>query len=175
YHPGHAWAMPEGDGVVRVGMDDFAHKLLGAAEAVRLPEVGSRLQQGGKGWQMKVRSQPIDMLSPVGGEVTAVNDYAIENPDRLGEDPYGKDWLVKIHVAETTSAFKNLLSGRFARAWMDATVSALRQKMGRNLGTLLQDGGLPVSGFAVTLSPDDWTKIAEDFFLCKPEGADPGP
>ncbi|MBI2072487.1 MAG: hypothetical protein HYT81_05535 [Gemmatimonadetes bacterium] len=51
FHQGHAWVLPESEDVVRVGMDDFAQKLLGRAAGFVLPEVGARLAPGERGWQ----------------------------------------------------------------------------------------------------------------------------
>ena len=48
---------------------------------------------------------------------------------------------------------------------MDKTADELREKMGGELGTVYQDGGLPVSGIAKALSPDAWDKIASEFLL----------
>lgn len=72
YHQGHSWAAPETGNVVRVGIDDFAQKLLGKPNAVDLPRCGARLEQGESGWKLQIDSKSIDMLSPVDGEVLAV-------------------------------------------------------------------------------------------------------
>ena len=60
---------------------------------------------------------------------------------------------------------KNLLSGKVAVAWMGETVNNLRARMAGELGIVMQDGGLPVSGFAKELSPENWDKMAADFFM----------
>jgi hypothetical protein len=44
-HRGHAWAVVEKEGLVRVGLDDFSQRLLGAADEVRLPEIGKSYYQ----------------------------------------------------------------------------------------------------------------------------------
>ena len=49
YHPGHAWALRESPKLVRVGLDDFAARLLGGIEQVELPARGRWLRQGEKG------------------------------------------------------------------------------------------------------------------------------
>src|SRR3990172_5631590 len=54
YHPGHTWAIPVGANRVRVGVDDFAQKLLGTAQAIALPPVGARLDRGKPGWTLEV-------------------------------------------------------------------------------------------------------------------------
>jgi len=49
YHPGHAWARAERPGLVTVGMDDFAQKLVGPIAEVSLPHVGARVSAGRAG------------------------------------------------------------------------------------------------------------------------------
>jgi glycine cleavage system H lipoate-binding protein len=163
YHPGHTWAQAVGGDVVRVGMDDFAQRLLGKPESIQLPSPGTRLTQGRKGWQLAVRSQPVDMLSPVSGEIVAVNPNLAQAPGLVNEDPYGEGWLFEVRVPDAKVLKRNLISGRFAKAWMSETMSALRERMGGELGPVLQDGGTLVSGFALELSPDRWHELAAEF------------
>jgi len=163
YHQGHTWVAPEDDGVVRVGLDDFAQKLVGVAQRVDVPGVGSRVEQGEKGVKLSVDTKSIDLLSPVGGEVLAINEEVLRSPELINEDPYGKGWLFKVRVPRLSANLKNLLSGRLARVWMDGTVTSLRRRMEGELGPVLQDGGVPVTGIAKDLSPDEWEEIAADF------------
>ncbi len=167
YHQGHTWAQPEEDNVVKVGIDDFAQKFLGKPEAFDMPKPGTRITQGENAWKLLVDSKPIDMLSPVNGEVISVNESVIQNPDLLSQDPYNNGWLVKVKVDKLNSNLKNLLSGRVAVAWMENTVNLLRSKMSGELGMVLQDGGFPVAGFAKELSPDSWEDVAAEFFMSK--------
>jgi len=164
YHQGHAWARPDGEKTVTVGLDDFAQKLVGTPQAVTLPAVGSRVEQGEEGWRLAIGSKSVAMLSPVSGEVVEVNREVLDSPALLGKDPY-EGWLMKVRVPRMRPALRNLLSGELAAAWLQETVTALRQRMSGNLGMVLQDGGMPVSGFAANLSPDAWEEIAAEFFL----------
>jgi len=163
YHQGHTWAAPEEDGVVRVGLDDFAQKLLGVAQSVDVPGVGSTVEQGEKGVKLCVDSKSIEVLSPVGGEVLAINEEVLRSPGLINEDPYGKGWLFKVRVPRLSANLRNLLSGRLARVWMDGTVKSLKRRMEGDLGPVLQDGGVPVIGIAKELSPDEWEDVAADF------------
>ena len=163
YHQGHTWAAPEEDGVVRVGLDDFAQKLVGVPQRIHVPLVGSRVEQGEKGVKLSVDTKSIDLLSPVGGEVLAINEEVLRSPQLINEDPYGKGWLFKVRVPRLSANLRNLLSGRLALVWMDGTVTALKRRMEGELGPVLQDGGVPVTGIAKDLSPDQWEDIAADF------------
>src|SRR5579863_5548772 len=48
YHPGHTWALSESPNLVRIGVDDFASKLIGKIEHVTLPQRGQWIRQGQK-------------------------------------------------------------------------------------------------------------------------------
>lgn len=165
FHQGHAWAVPGNGGVMTVGMDDFAQKLLGRPGSIDLPAVGARVKQGERGWEVEVHSKSIPMLSPVDGEVIAVNSEVLESPEIVCSDPYERGWLMKVRVGNTGAAVKNLLSGRLARSWIGATVENLRQLRAGELGILMPDGGIPVEGFVRVLSPDRWDEIARQLLL----------
>ncbi len=169
YHQGHSWVMPEARDLVKVGIDDFAQKLLGKPKALELPNIGAKLRQGEVGWKVGVDSKSIEMLSPVSGEVVAVNKEILQNPELINQDPYGKGWLMMIKPNNMTANFKNLLTGRLATAWMEATADALWRRMGSDLGVVYQDGGVVVSGIAKALSPDGWDKLAKEFLLTAEE------
>lgn len=49
---------------------------------------------------------------------------------------------------------------------MQDTVDALRGRIATSeLGVVHQDGGIPVSGIAKNLAPDEWDKVAREFLL----------
>lgn len=165
YHQGHGWLRPEPDSIGVVGMDDFAHKLVGPVDAVELPGVGARLAQGDKAWSLVVGSVKIPMLSPVDGEVVAVNPEALRSPAALGADPYGKGWLFKVRSPRIAADIRNLLSGKLARAWMENALGTLHPMNPEHLGPVLQDGGLPVEGLARILGGDRWDELARTHLL----------
>lgn len=162
FHRGHTWALPIGNGVFRVGIDDFAQRLLGPPKALRLPVVGQKLEEGLPGWTVQVDGQALSLLSPLDGEVTATNDQALLNPAVVCDDPYGKGWLLEVKPKHPEKTSVNLLNGNIARAWMDDAASNLSRMMGPTLGPVLQDGGIPVSGFARELAGEEWPKLARE-------------
>jgi len=171
FHPGHTWARPEGDGVFRVGMDGFALRMLGRPEALHLPSPGTRLEAGEAGWRLTVGGHDLSLLSPVGGEVVAVNPEAEADPGRLGDDPYRSGWLLAMRAHRPGRTMRNLLSGKLARAWMDESFDRVSHRLLPQLGALLQDGGEPVEGFARVLDPEHWPAIAAEMLLtAEPDG-----
>ncbi len=165
YHQGHSWAMPENTEVVRVGIDDFAQKLLGKPTDIQLPKVGSRIVQGEKAWKLQFNGKSINILSPVNGKVVEINKDILHEPELLNKDPYQKGWLLKIKPSKLKTDEKNLLSGVLAKAWIENTVDKLSTRITGDFGVVLQDGGLPVTGFAKEISPINWDQLAREFLL----------
>jgi glycine cleavage system H lipoate-binding protein len=164
-HRGHTWAVPEGNRVFRIGMDEFAHRLVGQPSSFRLPKPGTRLAQGEIGWQVAVNGDSVDLLSPVNGKVVAVNQSATKSPSRTSDDPYGDGWLLKVEVPSNRATLRNLLPSHLASAWMEESREQLCALVGSELGPVLQDGGVPVHGFARALAGDHWPEIAAKLLL----------
>lgn len=163
YHPGHAWARVEPDGCVRVGMDDFARKLIGPLAGLRLPVRGARVEQSEPGWALLADNRAVDMLSPVGGIVVERNAEAFRS-DRP-PDPYGRDWLLKIRPDKLLANLKTLIVNGTERRWMELNADSLRLRLSPNLGLLYQDGGVPVDGLARSIDPEHWDELAREYFL----------
>ena len=165
FHQGHAWASPSAEGFVRVGMDDFAQKLLGQPAGILLPLVGARVAQGEPAWQVQVDGHAIPMVSPVDGEVVEVNQDLLASPALVNSEPYDRGWLMRVKVPNPAAAKRNLLAGGLAKAWMNGIAEQLRAMPAGELGVVLPDGGFPVGGFARALSPEAWDRVAREFLL----------
>src|SRR5574341_772711 len=162
-HPGHTWARVETDGVVTVGMDDFAQKLVGPAR-VSLPAVGARVAQGEPAFELSAGSGSVPMLSPVEGTVVAVNETARASSETLSE-PYGKGWLFKVKAPRLAHDLRQLVSDNAARRLLEDAAEALAARMSPELGRVLQDGGAPILGIGPELEGEEWTDLARKFFL----------
>lgn len=162
FHPGHAWAKADGAGVLTIGVDDFAQQLVGPLAAIELPQPGAQLRRGAKGWTLKADSKAVDMVSPVTGTVVAVNRNVANRADLVNEDPYGRGWLMKVQ-APSGHSLGDLFSGASARKWIAQVADELTAAMGPQLGTVMQDGGVPVHGIARSLDEQHWDDVAKRF------------
>jgi glycine cleavage system H protein len=162
-HPGHTWARLEADGLVAVGADDFAHKLVGPAK-VKLPNLGDHVLQGEPALEIGEAERTVPMLSPVDGTVVAVNAAAREKADGL-DDPYGTGWLFKVKAPRLAANLRQLLRDNPARRFMEDAEAQLSMRLSPELGQVLQDGGVPIHGIARALSGDAWDDLARQFFL----------
>jgi glycine cleavage system H lipoate-binding protein len=165
YHPGHTWALSESPNLVRVGMDDFAAKLTGTVERITLPQRGQWIRQGQKMCTLYRDDCAVDMVSPIEGTVSDINEAVIKNPKLALSDPYGEGWLVTAQAPDAKTSFKNLLGGPLARWWTEESASRLQRRMPMALGALAQDGGVAVDDLSVQIPDQEWLPLAKEFFL----------
>ncbi len=163
-HLGHTWARVEPDGRVTVGLDDFAHKLVGRVVGIELPPPGEHVAQGEPAIRLAAGGKAVSLLSPVDGEVVAVNPQAARNL-RETSDPYGSGWLFQVSPPRLAANLKQLLCGKAAQRWLEQASESLAARLPREAGLLLQDGGVPLLGIAQELEPENWDDLARGFFL----------
>lgn len=165
YHPGHTWALNESPSLVRVGMDDFASKLIGKVERIVLPQRGQWIRQGQKIATIFRDGVSVDMVSPIEGSIADVNDTVAQDPALARKDPYGDGWLVTVQSPDAKTNFRNLLGGALARWWTEESAGRLQRKMPQMLGALAQDGGVAVDNLTDQIPDKEWSAIAKEFFL----------
>jgi len=165
YHPGHTWALSESPVLVRVGMDDFASKLTGKLESITLPQRGQWLRQGQKVCTLHRDGIAVNMISPIEGSVSDVNDTLLQNPELALKDPYGEGWMITVQSPDAKTNFKNLLGGALARWWTEESAGRLQRKMPSFAGALAQDGGVAVENVSAQIPDNDWAALSKEFFL----------
>ncbi len=110
YTAEHEWvAAPNADGVVRIGITDFAQDALGDVVYVQMPEPGTTITGNEVVGEVESTKSVSDIYAPVSGEVIARNDSLDTDPALINSDPYGDGWLLEIKLAEA-DAVDSLLS-----------------------------------------------------------------
>src|SRR5271165_7069002 len=165
YHPGHTWAVQESPALVRVGLDDFGARLAGKVDAIVLPKRGQWLRQGQKFATLLRAGQQVDLVSPVEGEVTGINDALLSNTAAANTDPYGQGWFVSVLSPDLKVSMRNLLNGSLARKWMADAAQQLQMRLPAMAGAVAQDGGLAVHDITPQIPHVKWEEITREFFL----------
>ncbi|MBI2059034.1 MAG: glycine cleavage system protein GcvH [Nitrospirae bacterium] len=110
----HEWGRKEDDGIVTVGISDYAQDALGDIVYVELPEEGEEVLKGESfGFVESVKSVS-DLYAPVSGKVVEVNLDVKETPDLLNQDPYGDGWLIKISLGDAAELDELMNSVEYA-------------------------------------------------------------
>ena len=95
YSKSHEWILFTDETTAKVGLTDFAQDSLGSLVFVNLPEVGDRLTAGETLGDVESVKAVSDVISPVSGEVAAINEELLDAPEKINEAPYDA-WLVEV-------------------------------------------------------------------------------
>jgi glycine cleavage system H protein len=109
YTKEHEWIRDNGDGTVTVGITDFAQGELGDIVFVELEPEGSEFDQDEVFGTVEAVKTVSELFAPVSGEITEINEELEDDPELVNSDPYGKGWMVKIKMSNS-SEFDALLS-----------------------------------------------------------------
>ena len=85
---------------VRVGITSVAAAALGELGFLDLPEVGSEIEAGRTCGEVESTKTVSDLYPPVSGEVTSLNQAAIDDPSLVTQDPYGSGWLFEVQPTQ---------------------------------------------------------------------------
>lgn len=100
YTKSHEWIKEE-DGMVVIGLSDFAQDALGDLVFVNLPQEGDDVAAGETFADVESVKAVSDVFSPVTGVVAAVNEELLDNPALINEAPYDA-WLIKFENVSDT-------------------------------------------------------------------------
>src|SRR3954447_15779683 len=99
YSPDHEWARVE-DGLVRIGITDYAQDALGDVVFVQVPAVGTDVKAGERFSEVESTKSVSDIYAPITGTIVEVNSDLADEPQRMNEDPYGEGWLIVLQPAD---------------------------------------------------------------------------
>jgi len=102
YHPEHDWARIDGDEAT-FGITWYAQDSLGEVVFFDPPEIGASVSANQSYAEVESVKAVSDVIAPLSGEVTAVNEAVTENPDLVNRDPYGEGWLIRVRLDDLSS------------------------------------------------------------------------
>ena len=99
YTAEHEYLKPAGDGVVQIGITDYAQGELGDVVFVELPKVGDKFKAHDVFGTIEAVKAVSELYSPVEGEVVEINPRLDSEPALVNSDPYGDGWMIKMRLA----------------------------------------------------------------------------
>jgi glycine cleavage system H protein len=116
YHTQHDWARIE-DGEATLGVTWFAQDALGELVHFEAPDEGSTATKDESYGEVESVKAVSDVIAPLSGEILAVNQKVVEEPETVNEDPYGDGWLIRIRLSEPAEV-EGLLDADAYRAFL---------------------------------------------------------
>ena len=117
YHPEHDWARVDGEEAT-FGITWYAQDSLGDVVFFDPPEVGATVTKDEPYTEVESVKAVSDVIAPLSGEITAVNEAADTNPELINTDPCGEGWMVKVKLSDP-SELDSLLDSAAYRDLLD--------------------------------------------------------
>jgi glycine cleavage system H protein len=99
YTDSHEYIRLDGD-VATVGITAFAIDQLGDVVFIELPEVGETISKGSAFGSVESVKAVEDLKAPISGKVLEVNTDLVDAPEKIGDDPYGVSWMIKVQIED---------------------------------------------------------------------------
>lgn len=101
YTEEHEYVRVSSDGVVEIGITDYAQGELGDVVYVELPKIGAKFNKHDVFGTIEAVKAVSELFSPVSGEVTAINDRLDKEPALVNTDPYGAGWMIRMRTSNS--------------------------------------------------------------------------
>ena len=162
-HRGHTWVKIEEGSTVRIGLDDFALRLLGPLDRIEAPLIGKELEQDRGDIMLERGANMARVQSPVSGVVTDINPELRQKGNLANQDPYTQGWVMRLHSDNLRRDLKNLMIGDQASAYLDEEIESLYQVIEEEAGPLAADGGYLGHDIYGNLPQTSWQKLTRMF------------
>ena len=164
---GHCWANVNEEGSVKVGLDDFAKKIIGKIESIELPNLGMIVKKGQPLFTINQGTRNVSFKSPVSGKVKEINKFINDELDSLNVTPYDQNWICDIDAEELDVELPNLKIGKSAVSFFQDDIERLKEmkkKIKTGKETEFEPDGVIYSGEMEKLDDISWKRFSEAFF-----------
>ncbi|TBR20521.1 response regulator [bacterium] len=157
---GHCWASLAQDGTAKVGLDDFAAKLLGKLDTVELPPVGLSVRVGQPLFSARAKNRRAQFFAPLSGKVVRVNAELGADAEPLSGNAYDGNWVCVIDGSDLDKELGALKVGKAAVALFEEDIARLK-------GFLKEGSDEPEAirtGILAELGEPVWERGTKEFF-----------
>lgn len=140
FHKGHTWLKVEEGSDVRIGLDDFALRMLGPLDRIGAPLIGKTIEQNSADIVLSRGLKKAKIRSPISGVVTAVNANVRRDGKVANQAPYTDGWILRAHSKNLRKDLQNLMIGSETRDFFKEEIDRLYRVI-EDVSPLAADGG----------------------------------
>jgi len=166
----HTWFSINQEGITKIGIDDFAKKLIGKIDAIELPNLGMNLIAGQPLFTVKQGNRSVTFNSPITGKVSQVNTLLKQNLPALDITPYERNWICALDTDKIDDEIKDMSIGKSAVVLFQNDIEKCKILMKNLLKSEIKEGeyieeGQIYIGQLENLSDATWQKVIAEFFI----------
>jgi len=167
----HTWVEVTFAGEARIGLDDFAQKVIGPVDRIEILPLGKEVKKGETLFTMRHHDRVLSVPAPLSGTVLKVNDSVLTSPNILRRDPYGSGWVAMIAPKSISAELRLLSIADEAAQWLKNEVGRFRDFIRSHAqagipspaGATLLDGGAPLNGALDQFNENAWAAFQKEF------------
>ncbi len=164
---GHTWVSLEQDGNAKVGIDDFAKKLIGKIDAVEFPNLGMIVKAGQPLFTVKQENKSMTFNSPLSGKVIKINKPLQYDIELLNTTPYDTNWICEIDADNPDTELKNLKIGKAAVSFYQEDIEKfvdLKKKSLKPVKAGEYEEDDLYMGELESMDESNWNQVSSEFF-----------
>lgn len=119
YTKEHTWVKVMGSDSVRIGVTDYAQKMLKEVNYADLPSAGDEVTQMESCAELESTKAVSQVYCPVSGTVVAVNEDAMDEPSIINQSPFDAGWLIDVEPSDLEAEKVNLMTADEYKAYLE--------------------------------------------------------
>ena len=164
---GHCWVSMEQDGKAKIGIDDFAKKMIGKIDAIDFPNLGMYVKSGQPLFTIKQGGKTIAFNSPVSGKVLENNKPLQYDLSKLNVTTYSSNWICMVDAENLDNELKELKIGKSAVLLYQDDIEhflEIRKKTLKPVKEGEYENSEIYIGELEGLDEPGWNKVSSEFF-----------
>ncbi len=165
---GHCWAGVEENGSAKIGIDDFAKKLIGKIDSIEFPNLGMTIAKGQNLFSAKQGNRVVSFNSPLSGKVTKINKFLKENIEVLNQNPYEENWVCAIDSDNLDTELTQLKIGKAAVSFYHSDIDNFKNFIQKIPKIEKENAGINNEELFVgqleNLDDKNWSIFVSEFF-----------
>jgi CheY-like chemotaxis protein len=161
---GHCWASVAEDGTARIGLDDFARKLLGRVDTIDFPNIGMIARAGQPLFGVNQGHRRAQFNAPLSGKVVKINEDLRKNSAMLEDMPYGSNWICVIEGDDLDAELPRLKIGKSAVALFQEDIDRFQDVVQKADGHDASDPASLSIGAIEQLDDARWETTVKEMF-----------
>ncbi|MDI6766140.1 MAG: glycine cleavage system protein H [Bacteroidota bacterium] len=166
----HTWFSINQEGIAKVGIDDFAKKLIGKIDSIELPNLGMNVKAGQPLFTVKQGGRSVAFNSPITGKVSQINTLLQGNLVSLELTSYERNWICALDTDMIDDEIKGMCIGKSAVTLFQNDIEKCKillkdlLKSEKREGEYMEEGQIYI-GQLEGLSDINWQKVVAEFFV----------
>ncbi len=161
---GHCWVSLAEDGTARIGIDDFAKKLLGSVDTIDFPNVGMNVKAGEPLFSVNQSHRRAQFYAPLSGKVVKINEDLGKDCAMLEEMSYGDNWICIIDGDDLDAELPHLKIGKSAVALFQEDIDRFQASVQKANGGEVSDPASLCIGAIEKMDDARWETTVNKFF-----------